>query len=166
MKIKEFVSNAPVKIMSSMVIIPFLSTVAMVTHSPFGLTSPYFAAIIYYALQTLIMMLYMVVDDDFDGNYSPKILVRMSRILSPIKIVTAIAIISFANLKDAPVPLLAFVLLFTVWLLATGVTGIVCHWVLPMYQALMQNRTATKATRSEVALIKDLDQYLSKVDIS
>lgn len=137
----------------------------MITYSSFDPTSPYFAAAIFFSLQAVAMMFATFVDN-FDEHFSPESLIQLSRILSPLKVITASAIIAFANLRDAPVLLLAFVFVFIVWLLATGVAGIVCHWVLPMYQALMQNRTAIKAARSEVALINDLDQYLSKVDIS
>lgn len=165
MKISEVANYSLVKIGVSVAMFLTLDVVAMITHAPFGPVSPYFAASIYFAIQAVVMVFGMYVDN-FEAWFSPETIASASKVLSPIKIVTVIAIISFSSLKGVPFLMIGFLFFFIAWLLATGVTGVIFHWVTPISRTVIANLRAGRTSRSEDALLKDLAQYLYKSDLS
>jgi hypothetical protein len=116
-------------------------------------------------VQAIVAMFVLYVDD-FDGRYSEENAVLASRILSPIKTVTAGVMLTLADIGELPAIYKMLLSAFLVWLITSGITGIIMHYFSPLRKKLIQNKKVAQTTKLEKSLVEDLSTYFLNVDIS
>jgi len=132
-----------------------------------GPLSPFYMVALFFAVQAYVLVFTGMLYGDIDDENSAKQVIVVSRILGPLKIFTAVFILTIATTAGLPLSYKLIISGIAMWLMLSGTMEVTQQYLSPIWKKRKDNKAFRKEMRKtaeiarfEDSLMSDLNAYL------